>query len=152
MGVSSGREPSVSPNGFVSHADDFGFDQPVGQFGQRRQMQVGEQDQAGPQITILGRLRFFDFHNEAGLAPHLGSLLHDTGPGLHVLPICNGAALAGPGFDQYLMTRLPERKDPAGHEPDARLVILNLFRDSDDHARILILATPPGSKSNSPGV
>src|SRR5258707_1031956 len=116
-------------------------------------MQVNEKDQIGAQINRLrGGPRLFDLHNEVGLAPDLGSVLHNPGPGLHVLAIRDGAAVAGPGFDQYLMTRLTKRDDPAGHEPNARFVVLNLFRNSDDHNRNLILASSIWPGSGAAGV
>src|ERR1017187_271245 len=99
-------------------------------------MQVREENQAGPEMFVLGLLRFFHFHHQIGLAPDFGRALHDGPARLHVLAIGNGAALAGLGFHQYLVARLPQGGDAAGHQPDARLVVFDLFRNADDHGSL----------------
>ena len=72
MGVSSGQRAIGFANGFVAHRVDLGVHQLAGQLGQRRQMEIGEQDQAGAEVRIFGRLRFLDLDDEIGLAPNVG--------------------------------------------------------------------------------
>ena len=82
MGVSRGREPSLLDDGLIGHAIHLGGEQPVGEFRQRRQVQVGEQDQPRTEIVVLGLLRLFDFDHQAGPVPHFRRLVEDGGAGL----------------------------------------------------------------------
>ena len=80
IGVSSGSEPSRLADGLVGDAVDFGVEQLVGEFGQRRQVQIGEQDQTGAEEAVLGRLRFFDFDDQIGALPDLRRAVDDGAP------------------------------------------------------------------------
>ena len=133
MGVSRGSEPSALANGLVGHAAHLGRQQPVGQFRQRRQVQIGEQDQARAEVAVLGRLRLLDLDDQVGLAPDLGRAGDDCRAGLHVFPVGDGAAFPGVGLDQHLVSRLAQRRDAAGDQPHAGLVIFDFLGNADDH-------------------
>ena len=110
MGVSSGSEPSASR--MVSYADrvDLGVHQLAGQFGQRSQMQIGEQDQAGAEVRIFGRLRLLHLDDEIGLAPNLGGAGKDLGARVDIFAVGDGTAGAGLGFDEHAMAGFTQRR------------------------------------------
>jgi len=132
-GREQGQGAVAFNDGLISYAIHFGGEQPVGELGERRQVQVGEQDEPRPEVIVLGLLRLFDFDDQAGAPPHFRRRIQDSGAGLDVLAIRDGTALAGPGLDKNLVTRLTQGGDAAGHQPDARLVVFDFLGDADNH-------------------
>ncbi len=73
-GREQGERAVVFDDGFVGDAGGLGGEQLLGELGQRRQVQIGEQGEAGPEVIVFGGLRLFDFDDEIGLAPDVGGI------------------------------------------------------------------------------
>src|SRR5438477_2671350 len=100
-------------------------------------------------MRIFRRLRLFDFYNQVGFPPDLAGALRDTGARLHVFTVGDRASLAGLGFYQHLMTGLAKGYHTSRHQTDAGFVVFHLFRNSDDHARILTSSSAALSRAVS---
>ena len=124
-------------DGFVGHAVDFGGEQLVGEFGQGREVQVGEEDEVGAEESVLGRLRLFDFDDEIGALPDLRRGVEDRRAGLRVFLVGERTAFARVSLDQDFMARFAQRGNAAGHEPYACFVVFDFLRNADDHEPVL---------------
>src|SRR4029077_2572635 len=84
----------------------------------------------------LGRERLLDLDDHLGARKHRIRIGDDLGAGRLVIRIGKTRAKPGIGLDNDVVTlvgKLPHRR---GHEPDAIFVVLDLFRDADEHNAI----------------
>ena len=96
-------------------------------------MQVGEENLARPHPVELRIERFLDLQNQVGLFPDIVGAAGQSGAGLPVGAVRDGAADAGPRFNQHLVPAGDEGGDPGRSDGDAVLVVLDLGGDSDPH-------------------
>jgi hypothetical protein len=128
------RQRSVRlTNGLVGDPVDSRSQHPVRQVWQRRQVQIGKENQARTKVGVFGGLRLLDLHHQAGLVPYLRGILQNVRARLHVLPIGDRTAFAGVRLHHYVVPRLAQGGNTAGHQPDARLVILHFLGNTDNH-------------------
>ena len=133
MGVSSGSEPSRFANGFVADRVDLGVHQLAGELGQRREMQIGEQDQARAEMRVLGRLRLLDLDHQIGLAPDFRGGGQDLGRLRRCIPDPGWSCRRRLRLHQHPMAGFAQRRYAARDQPDACFVILDFLRYADDH-------------------
>ncbi len=120
-------------NGFVGYAVDLGLEHAVGEFGQGGQVEVGKENEAGAEEIVLLGLGLFHFDDEVGAAPNFGGGGQDGAACFQVLFVGKGAAYAGGGLDQNLVSGFAQGFGGAGNETDAGLMIFNFFGNADDH-------------------
>jgi hypothetical protein len=88
-------------DGFVGNRGDFGIEQLLRQFGQRRQMQVGEEHQPRAKERELGCLRLLHLQHERRALPHFGCICDNLGARGAVVVVMKRRACARTGFDQH---------------------------------------------------
>src|SRR5579883_2340376 len=120
-------------DGFVGDAGDAGIDHRLGEFGQRREVEIGEEDEVAAEETVFGRLRLFDFGDEIGVVPDMGRGGHDFGAGGMIVLIAERTAFARMGFDENLVAAFAKSGGAAGHQTDAGLVVFYLFGNTYHH-------------------
>ena len=100
-------------------------------------MKVSEENEIRAKENVLGGLRFLDLHDEVGSRPDVGGEGNDGGAGVSVLFVGESAAFTRVGLDKDFMPRFAQRGRGARDETDTRFVILDFFRDADDHIVML---------------
>ena len=116
-GREQGQRPIGLDDGFVGDAVDFGFEKSVREFGQRREVQVGEKDQVGAEKGVFGGLGFLDLDDEVGALPDFGGVRNDGGAGVSVLFVGKRAAFARAGFDKHSWPASRRAAAPLGTSP-----------------------------------
>src|SRR5712691_10422487 len=96
-------------------------------------MQVGEEDEAGAQITALGGLRFLDFEYERRTPPYSGGRIGDAGAGRTIFIVGEAAPQAGAALHEHRVAVMAESGSARGRERHAAFVGFDLGRDSNDH-------------------
>ena len=134
IGASSGRPPARVLDRLVGDAGRAGVDEPARQLGVGRQVQVGEEQLAGPQPRDLDRLRLLDLDDHLGLRRRrrrrraaIVRALRD------VLVVGDRRALARALLDEHLVAVLGQLAHAGGRQRDAVLVGLDLGGDADLH-------------------
>ncbi len=120
-------------DGFISHRVDPRLEEFGGEIGQRRQMEVGEQRQAGTEVGNLGGLRLLHLDDEVGFGPDVGGAVDHHGSGGNVVGVGNGAAQACAGLHQDFVAVLPQRGDAARNQGDSSFAIFDFFGYANNH-------------------
>jgi hypothetical protein len=100
-------------------------------------VEVGEEDEVGPEESVLGLLRLFDFDDEVGALPDLRRGGEDRRAGLRVFLVGERTAFARMSLHQDFMSRLAQRGNAARHEPYPCFVVFDFLRNADDHEPVL---------------
>ena len=120
-------------NGLIRDAVDLGLQHAIGQLRQRRQVQIREKDQAGPQMIVFGGLRLFHLDHQVGSPPDLRRRGQNRRARFGVLAVRERAASARGGLDQNLVPGLAQRRHAAGHQAHACLMIFHFFGNANNH-------------------
>ena len=107
------------------------LDEGVGQLRVGGEMEIGEQDEAGPEMAVLLFLGLFDLEDELGPPgvihrDHLGSRRD-------VVAVVDGRSRPGPRLDQDRCPWTQQFPGPVGGQRHPVLPGLDLRRDADDH-------------------
>ena len=119
--------------GLVGDGRHAGSEQAVGQLGQGCQVQVGEQDQAGAQAAVFGRLRLLDLDDQVRVFPDVADGREQLGAGIGVFLVGNRAARAGAGLYQDPVSGLAKRDDRARHQSNSGFVVFDFLGNAYDH-------------------
>ena len=122
-------------NGLVSDGCHPGFQQLGRQFGDRRQVQVGEQREVGAEKTVLGGLRLLHLDDDLSAVPDLRGAGNDPRAGLLILFVGEAGKLAGAGLNQYLVASLHKFADAVRHQPHAGFVVFHFSGNAYDHGK-----------------
>ena len=79
-----GKRAGVELHRLVGDADDTVLEQRVGDLGVRREVEIGEEHEPGPEVGELFGLRLLDLQHEAGARPHVGGVRHQLRAGAAV--------------------------------------------------------------------
>src|SRR6185437_12829928 len=120
-------------DGFVADGGDLALQQLFGQIGQRGEMEVGEQQQAGAEEAVLGLDRRLDLAGHLGAAPELLGGGDEFGALAAVLGVIEVGIVAGAVLDQHGMAEADQLADASGHQADAGFMILQFAGNADDH-------------------
>src|SRR5207245_1012717 len=99
--------------------------------------EVGEEDLPFAQVAVLGLDRLLDLDEDLGPLPDFGRGAGDLRTRLPVLVVGDAGALAGAALHEHLVPAVDEGLDPAGHQPDAVLVVLDLPNRPYQHGAVL---------------
>ena len=121
-------------HGFVGQPHDFGLQQGLGEGFVRRQVQVGEQQQAGLEVPVFALQRLLDFDDHVGLFPDRRHG-QDAPAGGRIGCIVNTAAQARAGFHQYGMSAVSQSFDARGRKPHAVFIRLDFLGNADNHGK-----------------
>jgi hypothetical protein len=97
------------------------------------EVEVGEEEEVGAEEGIFGGEGLLDFEDEVGGAPDVGGVGEQGGAGGEIFSVGEAAAVAGVGLDEEAVAGGDEGVDAAGGEGNPVLLVLDLFRDSNDH-------------------
>ena len=121
-------------NGLVSDARDFSFEQLSCQLRLRRKMKISEEQLAFAHARVFGRNRLFHFHNHLAFGPNVvGRIKHGRARAL-VERVFKTRAFARASFDNDPMPRVRQSAHTSRSQTNSVLVILNLFRKSNNHS------------------
>ncbi len=96
-------------------------------------MQIGEENQAFAEVNVLAFDGLLDLDHHLGLAPGIARIADDLRTCILVLGIGESGLRPGLSFNQHLVASLSERFYPGGRDSDPRLIVLDLFRNADNH-------------------
>ena len=133
MGVNSGKPAVVVAERFVGHRGRPGAEHGFGQRPVGGEVEIGEDDLAGPQLRQLGRLRLLDLHDHLRPGVNLVRAGNDLGPGLLVILVGQPGAEPRAGLDQHLVARPGQFLRSHGQHSHAVFVSLDLSGHCDDH-------------------
>src|SRR6185437_9596300 len=122
-------------DGLVGDASDAPFQQDVGEFLERGEVEVGEEDEAVAEVVVLLLDGFLDLDDHLGGAPEVSGVADDFGADGLVVVVGEAGEVAGVVLDEHLVAGLGEGLSPGGGNADAAFVILNLFGDTDNHSQ-----------------
>ena len=122
-------------DGLVGDAGDALFEEDVGEFLERGEVQIGEEDEAVAEVVVLLFDGFLDLDDHLGGAPEVGGVADDLGADGLVIVVGEAGELAGVVFDEHLVAGFGERFGAGGSNADAGFVIFNLFGDTDNHSQ-----------------
>src|SRR5213594_4210748 len=114
----------------------------AGQLGRRRQVEVREEDLAGPEALAFRGQRLLHLEHQLGALPdvvHRDQLGTDRG----VLVVADPAPRAGAALDQHPVRRLGQGTRAGRGERDALLARFGLARHPDDHRGSFVTEEPP---------
>jgi hypothetical protein len=100
---------------------------------------IGEQNLSLPQQRDLRFQRLFHLHDHLGPAVDRRGVGYDDRPGLPKFLIRDTAALPRLRLDQYPVPGLDQGPHPGRHHPHPVFVVLDFFRNSDDHGLLLAM-------------
>ncbi len=125
--MSRGRCPLPAAHRLVGDADDLRFEEFVSERRQRRQMQIGEQDQTFAEVDVLQLDGLLHLDDHLGLAPHKARVTDDFRAGILVLRIRESGLRACKRFDENGVTSLSKRLNARrGHATRASLSLISL--------------------------
>ena len=128
------QAPVGSGDGLVGDRGDSAGQQPFGQVGERRQVEIGVEDlPLAKQLHFLG-LNLLDLDQEIAGFEDLIAGLHDPRSRRGELAVRDQAAVAGSGLDQHLVPGGDQGVDAPGDQPDPVLAVLDLPDRADPHA------------------
>jgi hypothetical protein len=102
-------------------------------------VQVREQDEPFAKTLVLLAHRLLDLQQKLGLAPHLLDR-HDARADIDVHVVRERASLARTGLDEHVVAAPSQLEGARRCERNAVLVRLDLFCDTDLHARATLHA------------
>ena len=105
---------SAVANGLVGDAGDLLFEQRVGEVGERREMQIGEEDEALAEVAVFFFDWLFDLDDHVGEPPDVVGGADDLGAGGLVFVVGHGGERSGVVLDQHLVAGFDERLYAAG--------------------------------------
>ena len=97
------------------------------------QVQVGEENLAGPEHGALDRLRLLHLDDEVGLGENFLRLLHELCARLLVIGVRIARVHAGAALDDDLMAAFHELIRRRGQQGDAMFLFLDFFGQANDH-------------------
>ena len=119
----------------VGDAGDLLFEQRVGELGKRREVEVGEEDEAFAEVAVLLLDGLLDLDDHVGEAPDVVGGADDLGAVGLVLVVGHGGESAGVVLDEDLVAGLDQGLDAGGSDADAALVIFYFFGNANNHFR-----------------
>jgi len=122
-------------SGLVGDADGAAVDQAPGLVWVGRQMQVGVEDLAGPQLLVLDRLRLLDLDDHVGAGVDLRCRGRDARAGGDIVLVGEADGGAGLGFDRHLVAVAAQFARTGRRQADAVFVVLDFLRYADVHDR-----------------
>ncbi len=99
-----------------------------------REVQVREQDLVGTQEVVLGGERLLHLEDQLRPSPHRGRV-GQRRAGVAVEAVGQARAVARAVLHHHRVSVRHQRADAARRERDAVLLLFDLARDADDHAR-----------------
>src|SRR5262249_14468469 len=99
------------------------------------EVQIGKQDQVGPQVAILRRQRLLHLHDHLSAAPGLRGGA-DSRADAAILAVADAAAQPRAALDPHLMPARDQCRDAAGRDCNTLLLRLDLPRNADAHFRV----------------
>ena len=100
-------------------------------------MQIGEEHEAFAEVDILRFDGLLDLDDHIGFAPDKARVADNLRAGVLVLRIEETRLRAGLRFDEDCVAGLGERFHACRSDADAGFVVLDLFRNADDHGSLL---------------
>ncbi len=113
-----------------------GLEEGAGEVGRRRQVEVGEEDEAGTQQRVLRRQRLLDLDQKVDGSSDLRSRVGDGGPGRFVVLVWEAGAQACAVLDQHLVASLGEGGHSRGDQAHAVLLHFGLSDRADFHVHL----------------
>ena len=101
IGARSGSAPVASCTVSYAMPGHLLLEQRVGDGGVRGEVQVGEEDEPGPEVPELLGLRLLHLQHEVGAAPHVGGGVDDLGAGGRVLVVGDRRVDARARLDEH---------------------------------------------------
>src|SRR5215211_3009322 len=98
------------------------------------QMEVGEENLFGAQESAFRFLRLLHLHDQFGAFEDSFVVFEHLRASRFVVGIRKSSAKAGVALDENFMSALDELVGCRGRQGDTKLLLLNFFGDSDDHA------------------
>ncbi len=120
-------------DGLVGDAGDLLFEQRVGEFGQGREVEIGEEDEALAEVAVLRFDGLLDLDDHVGEAPDVVGGADDLGAGGLVFVVGHGGERSGVMLDEDLVAGFDQGFDAGGRNADAALVIFYFFGNADNH-------------------
>src|SRR5947208_1683591 len=112
-------------------------------FRYRRQMKIGEQHQARPEVRDLLLHRLLDLHDHVGALPYHLCRANNLRSRFLIFRVRHRRAFARLGLHQYLVSGIHQRLPPGRHDAYAPLLVLNFFGNADNHVCCLLTLIVP---------
>ena len=133
MGASSGRRPDAIFDGFERHRGEADVAQPARELGQRRQVQITEQQVVLAQPLQVGLDGLLDLDDHLGFVEQLiGGGQHRDAHIAKVL-VRIAALLAGAVFDEHFMAAAHQLDAGGGNKADSPLAGFQLTGNANTH-------------------
>ena len=100
-------------------------------------MQIGKENETFAEVPVFLVNGLFDLNDKVSETPDVVGGADDFGSRGLVIVVRHGRKLARVVFDEYLMPCCNQCVDAGWGDADATLVVLNLFRHSNNHAPTL---------------
>src|SRR6185437_2136338 len=146
-GGEQGQGAGAVLDGLVGDAGDALFQQDVGEFLERGEVEVGKEDEAVAEVVVLLLDGFLDLDDHLGGAPEVGGVANDFGADGLVIVVGEAGEMAGVVLDEHLVAGFGEGLGSGWSNADAGFVIFNLFWDTDNH----LLKTSPEYRTQTGG-
>ena len=125
----------ASWHGLVGYADHAAVEERLGELRSRSQVEIGEEDLIVTEQRILLGKRLLDLDDHLRLGIDSLRSRADLGPGGSVFGIGDAGPLARRSLDEHRMPVLDQALDARRHHGYPVLVVLDFFRNPNDHAR-----------------
>ena len=129
------RQTAVHLDGFIGDAGGPRFHQRLGERLAGGEVQIGEENLAGPQQGQFDGQRFLDLDDEFGLGKNLLVRADELGAGGLVFRIRITGTDARAGFDDDDVAAFDELIRAAGQQGDTIFLFLNFLWDANDHKK-----------------